>query len=78
MNDVSKIEIPVLEETAAALSDGRRREAAGRLLDRLVRPDADDPLIALFERSAAEAAEAGLTKAELGAELDAYNAERRG
>jgi len=77
MNQVSKIEIPVEEATAAALSDVRRREAVGRLVDRLVRPGADDPLIALFERTAAEAREAGLTGTEIEAELDSYNAERR-
>jgi hypothetical protein len=42
-----------------------------------VRPGADDPLLALFERMAAAAQEAGLTKAEIAAELAAYNAERR-
>ena len=78
MNQTSKIEIPVEEATAAALSDARRREAVGRLVDRLVRPSADDPLIALFERTAAEAQAAGLTEAEVQAELAAYNAERRG
>ncbi len=77
MNEVSKIEIPVEAATAAALSDARRREAVGRLVDRLVRPGADDPLIALFERTAAEARQAGLTEAEIEAELAAYNAERR-
>ena len=77
MSEVSKIEIPVEAATAAALSDARRREAVGRLVDRLVRPGADDPLIALFERTAAEAREAGLTEAEIEAELSAYNAERR-
>ncbi len=77
MNQMSKIEIPVEEATAAALADARRREAVGRLVDRLVRPGADDPLIALFERTAAEAREAGLTEAEVEAELAAYNAERR-
>ena len=77
MNKASKIEIPVEEATAAALSDARRREAVGRLVDRLVRPGADDPLIALFERTAAEAQETGLTEAEIEAELAAYNAERR-
>jgi hypothetical protein len=77
MTQVWKIEIPVEEATAAALSDARRREAVGRLVDRLVRPGADDPLIALFERTAAEAREAGLTEAEIEAELAAYNAERR-
>ncbi len=74
MTQVSKIEIPVEPATAVALSDARRREAVGRLIDRLVRPGADDPLIALFERTAVEA---GLTEAEVDAELAAYNAERR-
>lgn len=74
---MSKIEIPVQEATAAALSDARRREAVGRLVDRLVRPGADDPLVALFERTAADAKERGLTEAEIDAELAAYNAERR-
>ena len=78
MNEVSRIEIPVEPATAAALADARRREAVGRLVDRLVRPGADDPLIALFERTAAEARQAGLTEAEIEAELAAYNAERRG
>ncbi len=78
MTQVSKIEIPVAEATAAALSDARRREAVGRLVDRLVRPEGDDPLIALFERTAAEARKTGLTEAEIEAELAAYNAERRG
>ena len=77
MNQVPKIEVPVEEATAAALSDARRLEADGRLIDRLVRPGADDPLIALFERTAAEAREAGLTEDEIDAELAAYNAERR-
>jgi hypothetical protein len=77
MNDVSKIEIPVEAATAVALSDARRREAVGRLIDRLVRPGADDPLIALFERTSAGARQAGLTEAEICAELAAYNAERR-
>ena len=77
MNQASKIEIPVEEATAAALSDMRRREAVGRLVDRLVRPGIDDPLIALLERIAAEAQEAGLVEAEVEAELAAYNMERR-
>ncbi|MGA9866838.1 MAG: hypothetical protein WBQ75_10420 [Acetobacteraceae bacterium] len=77
MNEASKIEIPVEEATAAALADARRRKAVGRLVDRLVRPGADDPLIALFERTAAEARDTGLTEAEIEAELAAYNAERR-
>ena len=78
MNEVAKIEIPVDPATAAALSDARRREAVGRLVDRLVRPGADDPLTGLFQRTAAEAAASGLTEADIAAELAAYNAERRG
>ncbi len=77
MSEASKIEIPVEEATAAALSDARRRKAVDRLVDRLVRLGADDPLIALFEQTAAEAQEASLTEAEIEAELAAYNAERR-
>ena len=77
MNQASKIETPVEEATAAALLDARRREAVGRLVDRLVRPGIDDPLITLFERTATEAREAGLSEAEVEAELAAYNAERR-
>lgn len=70
-------EVPVERATASALSDQRRRAAIGRLIDRLVRPGADDPLIALFERTAAEAEREGLTEPEIEKELAAYNAERR-
>jgi hypothetical protein len=77
MNQVSKIEIPVEKATAAALSDVRRLRAVGRLIDRLVRPGPDDPLIALFERTSAETHKADLTEDEINAELAAYNAERR-
>jgi hypothetical protein len=78
MGQAAKIEIPVEAATAAALADARRLEAIGRLVDRLVRPGADDPLVALFERTAAETQEAGLTEAEIDAGLAACNAERRG
>jgi hypothetical protein len=77
MNQLSKIEMPVEEATAAALADARRLEAVGRLIDRLVRPSADNPLIALLERASAKAQAAGLTADEIEAELAAYNAERR-
>ena len=77
MDPRSTIEVPVDEATAAALSSVRRLEAVGRLVDRLVRPGADDPLVALFERTATEARDAGLTEADVQAELAAYNAERR-
>ncbi len=74
---MSKIAIPVKEATAAALADARRLEAVGRLVDRLVRPGADDPLTALSERTTAEAQAAGITMDEIEAELTAFNAERR-
>ena len=77
MNQVSKIEVPVEEATASALSDVRRLQAVGRLIDRLVRPGADDPLLALFELTATEARGAYLTDDEIVAELAVYNAERR-
>jgi hypothetical protein len=78
MNEVSRIEVPVEAATAAALTDSRRLAAVGLLVDRMVRPGADDPLFALLERTAAEAREAGLTAADIAAELTAYNAEHRG
>jgi hypothetical protein len=78
MNQLAKIEIEVEPATAAALSDARRREAVGRLVDRIVRPREDDLLIALLERTAAEASAAGLTGEEIEAELALYNSERRG
>ncbi len=77
MNQPQDITIPVQPATAEILSDPRNREAAGRFLDRLVTPGYKDPLIALFEKTAAQAAEAGFTEADLEAELAAYNAERR-
>lgn len=78
MNQTSKIETPVEEATAVTLADLRRREAVGHLVDRLVRPGVDDPLVALFERISGEAREAGLTGAEIEEELATYNAERWG
>jgi len=77
MNQVSKIEIPVSEATASALSDARRREAVGRLVDRMVQPGIDDPLIALLSRISVEAQACGVTEADIEKELAAYNAERR-
>ena len=77
VNQASRVTIPVKEATAVALSDVRRREAVGRLVDRLVRPNSDDPLIALFERTVDGAKKSGLTEAEIEAELAVYNAEHR-
>lgn len=77
MTQLTTIQIQVEATTAAALSDARRLEAVGRLIDRIVHPTTDDPLIALLERTSAEAQAAGLTRDEIEAELAAYNAERR-
>ena len=77
MNQIAKIELPVEPATAAALTDPRRLAAIGHLVDRLVRPGATDRLVALLERTAAEAQAAGFTEQDVEAELAAYNAERR-
>ena len=61
MNQLSKIELQVEEATAAALADPHRREAVSRLVDRLVRPGTDDPLLALMARSPIQASTSGQT-----------------
>ncbi len=78
MDRIVTVNVPVEAETARALTDARRLEAVGRLVDRLVRPGQDDPLAAVFEATAAGARAAGLTEADIAAELALYNAERRG
>jgi hypothetical protein len=79
MSKFVTVAIPVEEETARHLAaDVRRAEAVGRLVDRMVRPaGADDPLAAVLEASARAAERAGLTDAEIDAELAARKAERR-
>jgi hypothetical protein len=77
MNELATIQIQVQAATAEALADAQRLKAVGRLIERLVRPTTDDPLIALLERISTEAQAAGLTQAEIDAELAAHNAERR-
>ncbi len=77
MNERVKIEVDVNEATARALLESHRLQAVGRLIDRMVRPGADDPLAALLEATAAEARAAGLSKAEVDAELAAHVSERR-
>lgn len=43
--------IPVDAEAAAALTDARKREAVGRIVSRILRPDPDhDPLLEAMER----------------------------
>ena len=71
--------IPVEAGAAAALADARTRAAMGRLVSRVLRPQAGpSPLAAAVAELKAEARAAGLTDAIIDAELAAYNAERRG
>jgi len=74
MSETARIEIPVEAATAAALMDDHRLAAVGRLVDRMVRPGGDDPLIALLAQTAIDG---GLSTEEVDAELAIYNAERR-
>jgi hypothetical protein len=71
------IEIPVDEETAAALADPHRRQAVGELVKLMVRPTAgNDPLATLLETTRRAAAAAGLTDQDIDDELAAWKAER--
>lgn len=78
MDDTVDLTIPVEPEAAAALTDPRNREAAGRLVSRLLRPRSGPaPLARAITELKAAARAAGLTDADIDAELAAYNAERR-
>lgn len=72
------VTIPVEPEVASALADARNRAAMGRLVSRVLRPHsgASAPARAIAELKA-EARAAGLTDADIDAELAACNAERR-
>jgi len=73
-----EVKIPVEPEAAEALADVRNREAVGRLVSRLLRRGAgSSPLARAIAAMKAEARAAGLTDADIDAELAAYNAERR-
>lgn len=78
MGNTIDVTIPVEAEVAAALKDAHNREAVGRLISRVLRPrPGDDPLVEAIAALKAEVRASGLTDAEIDAELDAYNAERR-
>jgi hypothetical protein len=71
------VEIPVDEETAAALTDPHQLQAVGELVKLMVRPaPGHDPLAVLLDATRREAAAAGLTDADIDAELAAWKAER--
>ena len=78
MDKTVDVTIPVEPEVAAALVDPRSREAVGRLVSRVLRPRAGpSPLAEAIAELKADARAAGLTDADIDAELAAYNAERR-
>ena len=78
MGNTIDVTIPVEAEVAAALKDAHNREAVGRLISRVLRPRPGDyPLVEAIAALKAEVRASGLTDAEIDAELDAYNAERR-
>ena len=70
--------IPVEPEAAAALTDARNREAVGRLVSRILRPRTGmSPLAQAIAEMKAAARVAGLSDADIDAELATHNAERR-
>lgn len=78
MGKTVDVTIPVDPEAAAALADARNREAVGRLVSRVLRPRSGPrPLAEAIAEIKADAEAAGLTDAEIDAELAAYNSERR-
>lgn len=79
MDEIVQVTIPVDAESAEVLADPRNREAAGRLVSRALRRHlGPSPLAQALNEIQDSARAAGLTEAEVDAELEAYNAERRG
>lgn len=79
MDKTVEVTILVEPEAAAALADARNRKAVGRLVSRVLRPRSGrTPLARAIAEMKAAARAAGLSDAEVDAELTAYNAERRG
>jgi len=78
MPNTVEIIIPVEAAAAPALADGRTRAALGRLVSRVLRPQAGPSELAIaIAELQAEAAAAGLDDSAIAAELEAYNAEGR-
>ena len=77
MDKREKVTIPV-DAAAAALADVRNRDAAGRLVSRVLRPQAGpSPLASATAELKADGRQIGLTDLDVDSELAAYNAERR-
>ena len=78
MDRTVEVSIPVEPEAAAALADTRTREAVGRLVSRMLRPHSGpSPLARAITELKTEARAAGLTDAEIDAELAAHKRGRR-
>jgi hypothetical protein len=78
MDNTIDVTIPVEPEAAAALADTRNREAVGRLISRVFSSrSGPSPLAQAIAALKAEVRQAGLTDAEIDAELAGYNAEHR-
>lgn len=71
--------LPVTPEAAALLGDAERARRVGKLVSDLLVPSSPetDPLAVLIAETKADARSAGLTDADIDAELAAYNGERR-
>lgn len=73
-----EVAIPVEAEAAAALTDARQREAIGRIVSRILRPQpGQDPLLDAMQRLGADARAKGLTPQILADELAAHKTQRR-
>lgn len=79
MPETIDIALPIEADAAAALADARTRMAMGRLVSRVLRPrPGPSDLARAIAEAKVEARAAGLTDADIDAELEAYNAEGRG
>jgi len=77
MPEIVDVAIPVEAEAAQALGDARKREAIGRIVSRLLRPQAgEDPLLDAMRRLSADATAKGLTPEILERELADHKVER--
>ena len=77
MSKTVDVTIPVDAEAAAALADARNRDAVGRMVSRVLRPQAGpSPLAQAIAKLKAEARQSGLTDAETDAELAAHTGDR--
>ncbi len=71
------VAIPVEAEVAQALADARKREAVGRIVSRLLRPQLGQaPLLDAMRRLSTDAAAKGLTPEILERELGGHKAGR--